>query len=193
MFRFGRFDEIVSLGNAPKREIFRGLWDFTKGYAHLRLGDLATARKYLEKVEKAAAEIPDDKRFRGHKASELLGITGGILKAELLVAQGQATQAIPIYERAIMLEDSLRYDEPEPLNFSARHWLGALYLDLDKPAEAEVVYRAALEDHPNNGWSLLGLAQSLEAQGKAMEAKETHDAFKRAWARSDTWIQFSRF
>ena len=193
LLRFGRFDEVLALENAPKREVFRGLWDFAKGYAHLREGDMGKAQKYLERVEKAAREIPDDKRFRGHTAAELLGVTGGILKAEIMVSQGRPSQAIAIYEQAIIIEDSLRYDEPEPLNFSARHWLGALYLDQGEPAKAEAVYLAALEDHPNNGWCLLGLAQALEAQGKSSEAEKAMADFEKAWARADTWIRQSRF
>jgi TolA-binding protein len=90
-------------------------------------------------------------------------------------------------------EDSLRYDEPEPLNFSARHWLGAALLDAGRPTEAEVVYRAALADHPNNGWSLLGFALALEAQGRGDSALAARAEFERAWARADTWIRASRF
>ncbi|MEM8486180.1 MAG: tetratricopeptide repeat protein [Bacteroidota bacterium] len=192
LLRFGRFDELLALECRPKREIFRGLWDFSKGYAHLRTGNLKKARQHLARVEKTARETPADKTFRGHSAAELLGVTGGILKAEILVVQGQAAQAVAVYEQALALEDSLRYDEPEPLNFSARHWLGALYLDMGQPADAEAVYRAALEDHPNNGWSLLGLAQALEAQSDP-EADKVYEAFKLAWARADTWIRSSRF
>ncbi len=192
LLRFGRFDEVLALEGRPKREVFRGLWDFAKGYAHVRMGDLKQAEKYLAQVEKTARETPRDKTFRGHTAAELLGIVGGMLKAELLVSKGQATQAVAVYNEAIALEDSLRYDEPEPLNFSARHWLGALYLDLDRPADAEATYRAALADHPYNGWSLLGLAQALEAQ-HSPEAEEAYAAFEKAWARADTWIRSSRF
>jgi tetratricopeptide (TPR) repeat protein len=91
------------------------------------------------------------------------------------------------------LEDGLRYDEPEPLNFSARDWLGALLLELERPADAESVYRTALEDHPHNGWSLFGLEQALRAQGKWSEADRVHAEFQDAWARADVWVRSSRF
>jgi len=93
-----------------------------------------------------------------------------------------------VLEAAIEREDGLRYDEPEPLNFSARHWLGDLLLELERYPEAERVFRAALEDHPMNGWSLFGLEAALRAQGQDAEAKEVHKLFQSAWARSDTWI-----
>ena len=193
LVRFGRFDEILALKNRPERPIFRGFWDFGKGYAHLKTGNPKKARDYLKRVEDTARDAPESASFRGHPAHRLLGVVGGILRGEMLHQEGEHKQAIEVLERAIMLEDSLRYDEPEPLNFSARHWLGAVLLETGQPAEAEQVYRAALMDHPNNGWSLLGLEQALRARGQHQEADAAHEAFKKAWGRSDTWIRSSRF
>ena len=39
-----------------------------------------------------------------------------------------------------------------------------------RPADAERTYREDLEQFKNNGWSLYGLAQALEQQGKSAEA-----------------------
>ena len=33
--------------------------------------------------------------------------------------------AILSFEKAVSYEDAMTYDEPEPLPFAARHWLGA--------------------------------------------------------------------
>ena len=88
-------------------------------------------------------------------------------------------------------EDSLVYDEPEPLPFSARHWLGAVLIDAERYAEAEQVYRDELADHPHNGWSLHGLRQALSAQGKS--DPEVDRDFEESWSRSDVWIVSSRF
>ena len=74
--------------------------------------------------------------------------------------------AIAALEQAVALEDALTYDEPEPLPFAARDWLGAALLDAGRAADAERVYRAALDDRPHNGWSLFGLEQALRAQGR---------------------------
>jgi tetratricopeptide (TPR) repeat protein len=150
------------------------------------------ARTHLERVEQAGA-LPDSLGFRGHAPSKLLGVLGGILRGEILIREGRADAGVAALERAVALEDSLLYDEPEPLNFSARHWLGAALLEAGRPAEAEQVYRAALEDHPNNGWSLFGLEQALREQGLAGAADTVHREFEQAWARSDTWIRGSRF
>ena len=192
LLRFGRFDEILELRERPEHAIYRGLWDFGRGYAHLRLGSVDSARVYLERVEEGARTTPASLQVRGHTAASLLGITGGILRAEILRKEGRAAEGIPVLEAAIALEDGLRYDEPEPLPFSARHWLGALMLELQRPADAERVYRAELVAHPNNGWSLYGLERALTAQGKTADAAKVREEFRKAWARSDAMIRGSR-
>ncbi len=83
--------------------------------------------------------------------------------------------------------------EPEPMNFSARDWLGAILLEADRPADAEAVYLAALEDHPNNGWSLLGLEQALRAQGRDAEADWVGAKLVEAWPLADHWVRASRY
>ena len=116
---------------------------------------------------------------------------GGILEGEIALSNKSQAAALAAFQRAVSVEDSLVWDEPEPLPFSARHWLGAALLEMGRPAEAEPVYRADLKKHPHNGWSLLGLAQSLEAQRKP--TRDVGEEFDRSWARSDTWIRSSRF
>jgi tetratricopeptide (TPR) repeat protein len=193
LVRFGRFDEVLDISEAPEDPIYRGLWAFGRGYAHLRLERSDSARTYLALVDSLAQSTPADRNFRGHTAAQLLGITGDILRAALHATDGRADDAIAALERAVATEDALRYDEPEPLPFSARHWLGAALLDADRAGDAERVYRAELQHHPNNGWSLHGLSEALRAQGRAAEAEEVRSRFTEAWSRSDTWIRASRF
>ncbi len=192
--RFGRFEDILDMeGNGTENPIFRGFWDFGQGYAHLRAGHVGVARGFLEAIEEGRTSAPEAAQFRGHTASDLLGIVRGILGGEILREEGRTAEAIAMFERAVEIEDGLRYDEPEPLNFSARDWLGAILLEADRPVEAEAVYRAAIEDHPFNGWSLFGLEQALRAQGKVGEAEEIAKVFEASWARADVWIRSSRF
>jgi tetratricopeptide (TPR) repeat protein len=193
LMRFGRFDEVLQLGGAPRLGIPRGLWDFARGYAFLRTGAADSAHAQLARVEQAAKTIPDSLSFRGHPASRLLGLAAGILRGELLRREGRSADGIAALERAVVLEDALRYDEPEPLPFLAHDWLGAAYLDAGRAVDAERVYRAALVKRPRNGWSLVGLERSLRAQGRSADANEVHRQLVTTWARADTWITASRF
>jgi tetratricopeptide (TPR) repeat protein len=187
--RFGRFDDVLDVEPRPSGEIGGGIWDFARGYALLRRDGPDFARPYLGRLETLAETSTET--FRDHPASRLLGTLAGILDGEILRADGDVEAAIEAFERAVALEDELEYDEPEPLPFAARHWLGAALLEGDRPAEAERVYREELSDHPHNGWSLFGLNAALKAQGK--ESPEVAADLKGSWARSDTWISASRF
>ncbi len=194
MLRFGWFDEILELDEVPEDAIPRGLYEFARGYAHLRTGAADLARVYVDRVMEAAESTPDDVLIRGrHTAAQLLGITGAILEGEILRDDGRLEEAIDAFERAVELHEGLAYDEPEPLNFGAHHWLGAALLEAGRPAEAEGVYRASLEMHPHNGWSVSGLEQALRAQGRDAEADEANAWFRDVWSDTDTVIRSSRF
>lgn len=191
--RFGRFAEVLTLTDAPPHAVHRGLWAFARGYAHLRTGSRDSAAAYLARTDSLAEHTPAETTFRGHTAANLLGVVGGILRGELLRAEGRADDALAALERAVELEDGLTFDEPEPLPFAARDWLGAALLEAGRAGDAERVYRAALDDRPRNGWSLFGLEQALRAQGKTAEADRTRAAFTEAWARSETTLTASQF
>ena len=189
LLRFGRFDEVLAVTDRPDDEVSAGLWDFAQGYAHLREGAADFAEVYLKRVQ-ALAET-SEARMRFHPAETLLGTVAGILEGALRRERGDTVGAEAAFERAVALEDALVYDEPEPLPFAARHWLGALLLELGRHADAEQVYRDELADHPHNGWSLFGLKTAVEAQGRTDPAVDADLAA--SWARSDTWIKASRF
>ncbi|MEZ5420464.1 MAG: hypothetical protein R2708_24410 [Vicinamibacterales bacterium] len=189
LVRFGRFDEIPAVTARPEREVPAGMWDFAQGYAKLRAGEVDYARLYLSRVQKTAATSKQS--FRNHEAAKLLGVVGNILEGEILRYTGDKAGALAKFEAAVAHDDSLEYDEPEPLPFDARHWLGAMQLEMGLNAEAEATYRKELEEHPHNGWSLLGLKQALDAQGKP--SGDIASQLEAAWARSDTWIRASRF
>jgi tetratricopeptide (TPR) repeat protein len=189
LVRFGRFDEVLEIQKRPEREVPAGFLDFSKGYAYLRTGEVDMAKVYLARVQKTAEASKAE--FRGHPAKRLLGVVAGILEGEILRNDKDLTGAIAVFERAVALDDELEYDEPEPIPFPARHWLGAALIEAGRHADAEQVYRDDLEQHPHNGWSLLGLQQALTGQGKSDRAVDKD--LQESWARSDTWIRGSRF
>jgi tetratricopeptide (TPR) repeat protein len=173
----------------PSGDVSGGFWDFAQGYAKLRLGKIDDAKQDLERLSKLA----DSSRasFRSNQAKVLLGSLAGILEGEIRRQGGDLNDAIKSFERAAKFEDDIVYDEPEPLPFSARHWLGAALLEARRPGDAERIYKEELELHPRNGWSLFGLKLALAAQGKP--TADVDKQFAAAWARSDVWIRASRF
>lgn len=186
--RFGRFAEILERHERPKGDLQAGIWDFAKGYAELRKGDPGFARTYLARLQKA---MDTDEQFRNHPAKGLLGILAAILEGEIDRHAGRVDEGIAALRKAVERDDALQYDEPEPLPFDARHWLGAALLEAGRYAEAEQVYQLELLDHPHNGWSLIGLQSALKAQNKPNA--EVDQDFDASWSRSDSWIRGSRF
>ena len=62
---------------------------------------------------------------------------------------------------------------------------------MGRVADAERAYREELEDHPHNGWSLIGLQKALA--GRGVTSAEVDADLAKSWARADTWIRTSRF
>ncbi len=119
-----------------------------------------------------------------------MGLSAALLEGEILRAQGDLEAAITAFQRAAELDDAQVYDEPEPIPYAARHWLGAALIEAERYAEAEREYRTELQDHPHNVWSLTGLKQALEAQGNTDSSVE--DDFAASTARLDLWVPASR-
>jgi tetratricopeptide (TPR) repeat protein len=189
LVRFGRFDEVLEVTNRPKADVQGGLWDFAQGYANLKQGNVDFANLYLARVKKTAGT--STAAFRVHSAKNLLSVVAGILEGEIQRTGGDLSGAIATFQQAADTQEALVYDEPEPLPFSARQWLGAALLDAKRFDDAEQVYRAELKHHPHNGWSLLGLQQALA--GKGTTSPEVDADLAASWSRSDTWIRSSHF
>ena len=189
LMRFGRYDEISAVTDRPDDEVAGGYWDFAQGYAAAHNGDLRLARDYLDKVQALADE--STAKFRFHDASQLMGLSAAILDGEIKRLDGDLDGAIASFTLAAEFDDEQPYDEPEPIPYAARHWLGAALLEAGRYVDAEWVYRIELADHPHNVWSLTGLKASLNGQGRT--DPEVDADIKESTARMDIWITTSIF
>ncbi|MEO1080112.1 MAG: hypothetical protein AAFY29_11200 [Pseudomonadota bacterium] len=187
--RFGRYDEILGHESRPKEERDAAFYDFARGYALLRDGDREAAAQLRDRLFAYAADTQDS--FRFHDAGTLIGALAHLLAGEIERSGGRLEKAIVEFREAVSLEDTLAYDEPEPLPFSPRHWLGAALLKAGMDKEAELVYRSELADHPHNGWSLFGLKEALAAQGRSNTLVDLD--LKASWERADVELTSSRF
>lgn len=189
LIRFGRFDEVLELDHRPDNSASAAIYDFAKGYAMLKSGDPEGAQTTLTALREYVASTDDKIRF--HPAKNVVGVLVHILAGEIQLTDGKVEAAIDSFKQAVALEDSLDYDEPEPLPFAARHWLGQTLLGAGQATKAEAVFRAELEDHPHNGWSLFGLQQALAAQ--SLSDASVDDDLAQSWARADIWLTGSKY
>ena len=196
MVRFGEWSEILAEPRpADDLQYTTGIWHWARGLAYLRQGDIAAAEREHEQVaiisqtdamrEQSLASFP--------KASTLLEIATLVLEGEIEAARGNTPGAVERFVAAVQIQDGLAYIEPPAWFYPVRHNLGAVLLEAGRAAEAEAVYRDDLSQYPNNGWSLLGLAKSLELQGKAGEAQAAQQQFAEAWKHADVAPAGSRY
>ncbi|MDP5003678.1 MAG: hypothetical protein NWQ51_07270, partial [OM182 bacterium] len=129
-------------------------------------------------------------RFRFHDGKNIIGALAGILEGQIKWDDGNIEGAAEAFRRATRYYDSLNYDEPEPLPFSPRHWLGAAYLAIGAYDAALAEYELDMDDHPNNVWSLHGATTAMQKLGK--DTKEIETALDSAMQFADVWLLDSR-
>ncbi|MGK7908659.1 MAG: hypothetical protein AB4040_15735 [Synechococcus sp.] len=194
--RFGHYDEILA-EPAPESGLKypTGVWHYVRGMALAAKGQFEEAGQELQSLQALATdpELEDVTIWDLNSTARLLEIASEVLQGEIASRQEDLETAIDHLEAAIAIEDRLIYDEPEDWNQPVRQLLGAVLLAADRPQEAEAFYRQDLIDHERNGWSLFGLAQSLEAQGRDAEADLVRDRFDEAWQDADVQLTASRF
>ena len=195
LVRFGHWDEVLKLSEPHGSTFHSGMWHFARGMAFNGQGKAAEAAKELAELRKSAAapELEESKVFDVNSLAGLARIGAKVLEGEIAAQKRDYEAAVASLRNAVELEDALLYSEPPDWPNPPRHNLGAVLLEAGLYKEAETVYREDLRRHRNNGWSLYGLAASLEKQGRSREAAEAKAAFNKAWSQADVQIAASRF
>jgi tetratricopeptide (TPR) repeat protein len=115
-----------------------------------------------------------------------------VVAGEIAARRKNWDAAIQHFDRAVRYEDALIYQEPPDWHAPVRQNLGAVLLEAGRGDEAETVYWEDLKKNPGNGWSLYGLWQALEAQGKTEAAAAAEARFREAWKHADVTLTASR-
>jgi tetratricopeptide (TPR) repeat protein len=192
--RFGKWDEVLTVAQPPAElQYTTAIWSYTRGLAFAATGRFEQATAEQARLAELSKTMPEGQTIGVSKVSELARIAERVLAGEIAARRGAHDDAIRLFREAVQLEDAVRYYEPPLWYYPVRHSLGAVLLVAGRPAEAEQVYLEDLKQHPENGWALYGLMQSLEAQGKKEQAADVKKRFKKAWKRADVKLTASRF
>jgi tetratricopeptide (TPR) repeat protein len=186
--RFGRWDEIAAAANpAEDLPYVSAIWRYAQGMTAVRQDRLDDADAHLAALVALARDPVLDTLlvWDRYPLSHAVRIAERTLVAELAQARGDATAAISALRDAVAHEQRIPYDEPPGWHAPTRLALGAALLAANQPAEAEAVYREELRRNPDNGWSLVGLADSLERQGRKDDAAQARARFEQAWRHAD--------
>jgi len=129
-----------------------------------------------------AAILPD---ANAEPLMKCLAIASLELRAGVLVAQGKLEEARKLYAEARVEEKKAGYHEPPFYIRPVGENEAAALLRAGDYAGAKAAYESALEERPNSGFGLYGLARVKELQGDAPGARASYAAFLRAWPAAD--------
>ena len=194
MVRFGLWDEILAEPEKYSEKMWftRAFHHAARAIAYAAKGDTVNARKAQSIFVGRAKLVPKEDFVSNNSCEALLAVAVPMVEGEILIAEGKIDTGIEQLRAAIQQEDALKYDEPPGWLIPVRHSLGAVLMKQQRFGEAEQVYRDDLARLPENGWSLLGLAESLRKQNKSGdEVAQTQAKFKKIWAKADLTITTS--
>ena len=193
---FGNWPEILSEPAPPADLPYpTAVWHYTRGLAYVRQGKLEAAQQELAQLKEIARDpaVANLTIFDLNAVVGILNIAESVLAGEIAAARGNYETAVRQLQLAVQFEDGLNYTEPKDWYLPSRQILGAVLLDAGKAVEAEQAFRDDLRDHPQSGWALFGLEQSLRVQGKTDEAGNVRQAFQQVWSDADVNLTTARF
>jgi tetratricopeptide (TPR) repeat protein len=195
MVRFGKWNEILQIKEpVDSLKYVKSVWHYARGMAFIRTNKVNEAKSELINLKKLVADPFMENTIGGFNSfKNVLSIGQNILEGEIEASQKNYEKAIQFLTKAVEIEDNLLYQEPPDWYHPARQVLGGILLDAKKPVLAEQRFREDLNQYRKNGWSLYGLYQSLQAQGKKNEAMEAKKEFDKAFAKSDINLKSVRY
>jgi tetratricopeptide (TPR) repeat protein len=180
--RFERWDAILQTDEPTAGPYPKGIYHYARAIALAAKGRSQDAEREHAMLREVMKDRSLEEGVVGFNSPiSVLRIAEAVAAGEMAAREQRWDDAIQSLRRAVVLEDEQTYGEPPDWHLPVRHTLGSVLIAAGRPADAEAAFREDLERFPNNGWSLLGLARSLEAQGRKTEAQEALATFEAAF------------
>lgn len=183
--RFGDWDTILKTP-APdaKFQYALAIWYYAKGLADVQTNPISDGMNDLKKLQKIIKQGPVDANL-SKIGFALLKIAENTLQAVIAHHAGHPHQAFQFLHQAITLQDSVFSPDPPPWYFPTRELLGEYLLQSKEFSKAKILFLEDLKRHPENGWSLYGLAVVEHHLGNEVAAQKAMEKFKIAWKYAD--------
>ena len=192
--RFGKWNVILTIP-APNPEIkhLNLIRHYARGIAFIRKGNIKEAQEELNAIAtlKKDPELETLVATANNASIHTANIAYELVAGELSALKGETTTAIDHLEKAVKFEDALTYTEPAAWHIPTRQNLGAVLMKIGEYEAAEKIFQEDLDVLRQNGWSLMGLHNSLRAQGKLKEAEAIKQEFEKAWQHADIELNTS--
>lgn len=181
----------VSAAQTASDHMDAGLWRIQQ-----RQKEEAAAKLKANQEEKGKPEAKKDEPpmmavmpdALGEPLMKGLSIQSLELRAGILVAKGKLEDAKKMYAQAALEEKKLGYHEPPMYIRPVGETEAAALLKAKDYAGAKAAYEAALQERPQSGFGLYGLARVKELSGDAAGAREAYGVFLKAWPAADAGL-----
>jgi len=146
----------------------RAMQSYARAIALANLTKQTAAEQEFDQFIHHRDLVPDWYIINNNPAKEILAVAEAMIAGESLYHKQAFSAGLDKLREAVDLHDALSYCEPWPWMHPPRHALGALLLEQGDIAEATEIYEIDLGindilprclQHPNNVWSLAGLAE----------------------------------
>lgn len=185
--RFGNWKSLLERKEPVPGQVYaRILWLFGQGMAKAHTSDLPGAGKMLSEMEILSADSVLKLPFTPFSPA----IDGAVIAMELLrgtiyLKQAEGDKAIAAFRKAVTTEAGMVYNEPRDWLINPRHYLADACINKGDYKEAQQIIGADLAVNNENGWSLYGYWQLLNAQHKTEAANKMKARFEKAFAKAD--------
>lgn len=157
---------------------------FARGLGAARAGDVAAARKDVERLQALKEAMISAKMdyWAGQTDFQIKTVT-----AWIALAEDRSDEAVRRMREAADAEDASDKHPVTPGNVAPfRQLLGEMLLALDRPAEAFVEFERSLKRDPNRFRNIYGAARAAEASGDRTAARQYYARLQALVAHRDT-------
>ena len=186
----------LATAQSASAEMDAGLWregeDETA--AALIKADAAKAKSDADKTKSAAAAKTNTAQPATDAINpdadsgplvKTLSVASVELRAGVQLLKGDTAQAKKLYDQAILAEKKLGYHEPPFYIRPVAETEAEALMHIKDYAAARAAYQKALEERPNSGFELYGIARADELAGNVALAQTEYQAFLKAWPSAD--------
>lgn len=185
--RFGKWDKLLQEKQPDASQVYANiLYHFGRGMAFSGRSSINEANQELAAMKTLMADTSLAIPFTPFSAAtDGATVASKLLSGTIALKSGKATDAIKDLAEAVRVEQNMIYNEPRDWLLNPKHWLGKAYLVAGDGSNAEITFKADLQNNNDNGWALYGLNKACLMQKKYNEAAPALARYKKAFSKAD--------
>lgn len=194
MVKFGKWNLILEREESSSLKYPLAIQHYAKGMAYANTNNLEKAEEELFALKNYAKDesLNEITIWDINSVGTLIQIASRVLEAELLAMTGNFEKSSVLLKEAVIIEDSLNYNEPPDWFFSIRHHLGDIQIKAGNYQDAIDTYNEDLKRLPKNGWAYHGLKLAYEKLDDVENIAKMERLIKEIWTTADIELYGSK-